>query len=143
MDQNENLLDEVHKSATMGYEAADLILNKLEHCGLRSQVERQSGDYHTLAQKAEKMMNDKGRDPKKETPMSKAMLWGNVQLSTLTDKSPTHIAEMMISGTTMGVIDLTKKLNQLKDADAGARRLAEEYLEGEKEHIDALKQYLC
>ncbi len=74
--------------------------------------------------------------------MKKAMLWGSVQMNTLMDSSPTHIAEMMINGTTMGIVDMTKKLNQLDEADAGAKKLAEEFIRGQQKSIEVLKQHL-
>ena len=53
-----------------------------------------------------------------------------------------HIAEMMINGTTMGIVDMTKKLNQLDEADAGAKKLAEEFIRGQQKSIEVLKQHL-
>jgi hypothetical protein len=63
-------------------------------------------------------------------------------MNTLTDSSTTHIAEMMIEGSTMGITDITKILNHLDHADAGAKELAEEYLDCERKHIASMKKYL-
>ena len=48
----------------------------------------------------------------------------------------------MINGTTMGIVDMTKKLNQLDEADAGAKKLAEEFIRGQQKSIEVLKQHL-
>lgn len=58
------------------------------------------------------------------------------------NKKPDHIAEIMINGTTMGIIDMTKKLNQLDYADAGAKQLAEDYLTNEQQNIEIMKKHL-
>ena len=38
--------------------------------------------------------------------MKKAMMWGSIKMSTLTDGSRAHIAEMMVQGTVMGITAL-------------------------------------
>ena len=43
-------------------------------------------------------------------------------MNTLLDSSEQHIAEMMINGTTMGIIDMTKKLNELEQPKAKEKR---------------------
>ncbi len=58
------------------------------------------------------------------------------------NKNTSHIAEMMINGTTMGIIDMTKRLNELDDADAGAKKLAEDYIVNEQQNIENLKKHL-
>lgn len=140
--QNTQLLKEIYEASAMGMEATKLVLPKVTDESLRGDIERQAQKYKGLAVKTEKMLAKQGETPDAEPAMKKAMLWGSVQMNTLVDSSPTHIAEMMISGTTMGIIDMTKKLNQLDEADAGAKKLAEEYIQGEQKNIELLKQHL-
>ena len=63
-------------------------------------------------------------------------------MNTLADASSEHIAEILINGSNMGIVEMTKQMNRLPDADAGAKRLAEEFLRGEQRHIEELKSYL-
>ena len=35
-----------------------------------------------------------------------AMMWGSIKMNTMTDNSRSHIAEMMVQGTVMGVTSL-------------------------------------
>ena len=70
------------------------------------------------------------------------MLWGSIQMNTLLDSSEQHIAEMMINGTTMGIIDMTKKLNELEQPTAKEKEIAEEFIENSQAYIDMWKTYL-
>ena len=69
-------------------------------------------------------------------------MWGAIQMETLADASSEHIAEMMINGSTMGVVEMTKQLHRLPEASSGARHLAEDFLSGEQRHIDRMKEHL-
>lgn len=61
-------------------------------------------------------------------------------MNTMLDTTTSHLAEMMINGATMGIIDLEKKLN---DGGGGeAERLARDVLRYEKETVERLGQYL-
>lgn len=141
-DQNNNLLEEIYKATKMGLEATQLIIPKVEDTSLREDIRSQRDCYEDFADKSEAMLEKRGKQPQEKGMMQKATLWGAIQLNTIKDTSPEHIAEIMINGTTMGIIDLTKKLNDLDDSDAGAKELALDYLKSEEEHIDALKKHL-
>ena len=140
--QNVQLLKELYEASHMGIEATNLVTPKVKDESLREEIERQRQTYKGLAVKTERMLAEAGETPDAESAMKKAMLWGSVQMNTLMDSSPTHIAEMMINGTTMGIVDMTKKLNQLDEADAGAKKLAEEFIRGQQKSIEILKQQL-
>jgi len=140
--QNDNLLEEIYKATKMGLEATQLIIPKIKDTSLKDDIKIQRDSYEDFAEKSEKMLEKEGNRPEEKGMMQKAALWGVVQLNTLADTTSEHIAEIMINGTTMGIVDLTKKLNDLDDSDAGAKKLALDYLKSEEEHIDALKKHL-
>jgi hypothetical protein len=140
--ENENLLEEVYKATKMGLEATQLVIPKVRDESLREQIELQGENYKGMANKAKEMLRHDGRLPEEEDPLKKAVLWGSIQMNTAINRHPKHIAEMMISGTTMGIVDMTKKLNELDDADAGAKKLAEEYIVNEQKNIEDLKNHL-
>ena len=70
------------------------------------------------------------------------MICGSIQINTLRDSSEQHIAEMMINGTTMGIIDINKKLNELEQPKAKEKDIAEEFIENSQAYIDMWKNYL-
>ena len=83
-----------------------------------------------------------GEDAKEENFITKMSAKMGTAFNTMMDDSPSHIADMMIQGSTMGITDMTKKLSELDEADAGAKELAEEYIGCEQKHIESMKKYL-
>ena len=65
-----------------------------------------------------------------------------INMKTLTDKSPSHLSEMLIQGSTMGIIDATKRINQYDDADKDVLDLANRLLEFEKDNQEEWKKFL-
>lgn len=58
-----------------------------------------------------------------------------INLNTLTDKSTSHIAEMIIQGATMGVIDITKRIKEYSEVDEEILELANDLLKFEQRNI--------
>ena len=70
----------------------------------------------------------------------KAYLMINMQ--TLTDKTPSHIAEMLIIGSNMGIIDAVKNLKRYKNAEPGIIKLMERLLRSEENKCPAAEEFL-
>jgi len=65
-----------------------------------------------------------------------------IDMQTLVDKSTSHIAEMLIIGSNMGVIDAIKNIRKYKLADPGIINLMEKLKAFEESNIILLKVYL-
>lgn len=139
---DEELLGELSRTAAMGIEAMEIVIPKSSDDALRGKLERQEESYRRLAERARALMEQKGLRPQAESPLQKAMLWGSVQMTTLADTSPLHLAELTINGTTMGIVSLTKSLHDLPHADGKARSLAEEFLSAQQQTVEELKAFL-
>lgn len=140
--ENNQLINEIYRATKMGQQAINAVLPRVSNPKLREKIESQGNAYGRIAAKSYRMLSERQVEPEKESMMQKVGLWGSVQMNTMIDRSSTHIAEMMINGSNMGITDITKKLNDLPKADAGARELAEEYLHCEEKHIESMKKYL-
>lgn len=141
--ENKNLLEEIYKATKMGLEATQLIIPRVHNESLREEIELQGENYKGMNAKAKAMLREDGILPDDDDESIKeVMLRSSIKMNTLLNKKPGHIAEMMINGTTMGIIDMTKRLNELDDADAGAKKLAEDYIANEQQNIENLKKHL-
>lgn len=141
--ENADILNEVYKASSMGIKAVEILLPKVHDGKMQSQIRKQQQSYETTAHKAAQMLQKKGQAPDSGTkPVQKAMLWGSIQMNTLANSTSEHIADMMIQGTTMGIVDMQKRLNELPQADSDSRQLAENFLKDEQQNIDELKKLL-
>ena len=65
-----------------------------------------------------------------------------IDLQTLTDRSASHVAEMMMIGSNMGVINAVKNLKKYPEGDKQVRALMERLLRFEEDNIQQLKKFL-
>ena len=140
--ENTNLLNEVSKASKMGMDAIDILLPKIKKEDLKTELKDQRAEYRKLQDKANAAMKAYRVTPEKEKKLEQTMLWGSIQMNTLLDSSEQHIAEMMINGTTMGIIDMTKKLNELEQPREKEKELAEAFIAHSQAYIDMWKGYL-
>ena len=141
-DQNTLLLEEIYKGAKMGQQAIDFILQKNDNKSFANQLSDQYRGYMKIATQAHQSLLAEGSTPKDANLMKKGMLWGSVQANTLIDASTQKLAEIMINGSTMGVIEMTKKLGDNADASPTTKSLCKNFIQQEEQNIDALKSYL-
>lgn len=139
---NTDLLQELHHAVQMGLEAIRMVMPKVKDEGLRQAIREQSSSYEAISAKSARLLAQEHQAPKKEGAMEKAGLWTSIQMNTMADDSTQHIAEMMVNGTNMGIVDMTKKLHAVEHCDNATRALAEEYLQSEQQHIETMKHYL-
>jgi hypothetical protein len=52
-----------------------------------------------------------------------------MNLNTLVNKTPSHISEMLIQGSTMGIIDISKKIKEYTNVDKEIHDLANKLLQ--------------
>ena len=69
------------------------------------------------------------------------MRWSNVQMETMNDKSNSNIAEMLIQGTNMGIIEGRKILNN-KKLEKNVTKIIEEFVVMQEKCVEILKEYL-
>ena len=142
MEENINALDEIHKGACMGVDALNNIINKVEDKNFIKVLKEHLNDYKTIAKKIEKVYSKYDDDKPHETNViNKAMTWSSVEMETLTDKSNSNIAEFILRGINMGVIEGRKILNK-KHIDKEVHNIVSEYVTMQEKHIEVLKTNL-
>ncbi len=141
--QNLEMLEEVFKGAKMGMNATKLVMDKTKDTDLKSKLTSQYGSFSQTAQKAENMLITNHKIPEESSVMEKAMLWSSIQLNSMLDTDASHIAEMVINGSTMSIVSMTKKLNELPDISPEVRALAKDFIQDQEHYIGEMKPFLC
>lgn len=142
-DKNEiNVLDELNKGACMGMDATKFILDKVEDDDLRKELENQYKEYKKMVDKIGELYPEYSRkEPHETTLMNKAMTWYGIQMRTMNDQSNSKIAELLLQGTNMGIIEGRRLLNH-KGTDEEVNKLVEEYVDMQESAVEKLKTYL-
>lgn len=142
MEENINALDEIHKGACMGMDALHFIASKVEDDKLRQLLRKQYDDYKKIASQIEELY-PKYNDgvPHKTTTMDKAMTWYGIEIKTFSDQSASKLAELLLQGVNMGIIEGRKVLNN-KNIDKDVHHIIDQYVSQQEKRVEDLKKYL-
>ena len=140
--ENINALDEIHKGACMGQDALSFVLDKVEDNNFKKVLQKQFDDYETIAKEIEELYSkyDNG-EPHDTSLMNKAMTSMGIDMKTMSDHSNSKIAELLIQGVNMGIIEGRKILNK-KDMNDEVNTIVSKYVTMQEENLDILKKYL-
>ncbi len=142
MNGNAELLNFVYQNSQMGVETIGQLLDISEDESFKKELNSQFDEYKSIHVRAKEMLNENGYDEKGISTLDKIKTYIMINLQTLTDKSTHHIAEMMMIGSNMGVIDAIKNINRYKHAEENIVNLMKRLLTFEENNIQTLKAYL-
>ena len=110
---------------------------------MREELHAQHEEYERFSAKAAMLASNLGIELKEPNPMKKMMMWGSIKMSTLTDNSRAHIADMMVQGTVMGINALRTTANDLPvDGNDEIISLLREMIQKEEQFEKKWKEYL-
>lgn len=142
MQENKNALDELNKGATMGMDFLKFIIEKVEDKDFKRVLSKQYDAYLKISKKVNKIYEDYAdKTPHETSTMEKVMVWSDIQMKTINDKSTSKIAEMLLQGTNMGIVEGRKMLNN-KVLDKKVNDLIEEFVGMQEEYVEVLKSFL-
>lgn len=143
MKQDRALLSYIHKNAAMGVQAIPQVLSLPQSGAMRRALNSQLEEYRRIAQSSREYAQRRGRRVSEPGAASRSMSAMMLRMQTLTDKSTSRLAELMIQGSTMGTVQMTRRLNQYQGrADAEVLRLGRQLLKTEEQNIQQMKSYL-
>jgi len=145
MEENKNeinVLDELNKGACMGKDAIHFILDKVEDNALKEELNNQYKKYNEILDKINNIYPKYNDDKPHETgAMNKAMTWWGIEMKTMTDHTTSKIAELLLQGTNMGIIEGRRLLNH-KTTNNEIHSLVQEYVDMQEQAVEKLKTFL-
>ena len=142
MDNNINILDELYKGCGMGINALDMIIPKTKEQKFQDLLEKQKLEYEDLAARINKIYKEYTNSEIHETSaLEKTMTWYGIQMDTMMDNSVSKLADLLIKGTNMGIIEGKKILNH-KTMDKKVHKICSEYIKMQEAYLNKLKEYL-
>ena len=137
-----NALDEIHKGACMGSDAISFILEKVEDSNLEKLLHKQYKSYKELQERVEDIYPKYNEGNPHSTSMpEKVMTDYMINMKLIMDKSTSHIAELLVQGTNMGIIEGRRILNR-KNLNEEVHDLISKYVTMQEKYLDDLKKYL-
>ena len=140
---NKDVLDELNKGCAMGMDAIRDILEKVEDKKFKKVLEDEFDKYKKIHQRIEEKYEDYSREEPTETSViNKAMTAMMTEMKLMTDHSDSKIAELLLQGTNMGIIEGRKLLNNKKELDGEVESILKEYIEMQERSVEIYKEYL-
>lgn len=143
MNGNAELLNFIYQNSQMGVNTLKQLLDISEDEAFKKQLDLQYNGYLEIHQAAKEMLHKNGLDEKGLSKLERIRTYLMLNMETLTDKSSSHIAEMLIIGSNMGVINAVKNLKKYNEAEEDIKRLMERLLKFEENNIQQLKEFLA
>ena len=128
----------------MGSDSIINLLPKINDEEMKCFMTSQLDKYEGYAQSVKQILSDKGVEAKEPNPLSKLGAKIGMEMKSMQDSTTSHMAEMMVQGSTMDVTDLLQKVSayenypECKESVA----LAKEIVAFEEKNIEKMKQFL-
>ena len=136
------VLNEVSKIAKMGMDSISYLSPKVSDREMRKELVAIYSQYGNTQSQINQHFEKYGEIPDSTPLKDKMMSFAGVQFNTLRNRSNSHIAEIMIQGTLMGVIECQKILNCKLDIQKSTTELLKDFNKFQRENIDKLNAYL-
>ena len=128
----------------MGSDSIIKLLGKVSDGKFKTDLTDQLDGYEGFAAKAKDRLKSLGCEAKEENVMTK--MWSSIgmAMSTLTDSSDSHIAQMVAEGSTMGITDGIKLLRDYENTNVseGALKLVRDVIGFEERNLERAKSYI-
>lgn len=136
------ILNEINKGIKMGMDSISTIAEKVGDGNFKDDLLFQYDKYNDILNKVNSELKNYNDFPAELPPMQKIMGYVDIQVSTINDKSNSHIAEMLIKGTNMGIIEGVKLKNQNPTASESVKNILDEFIKFQENNVEKLKKYL-
>ena len=141
--KTEEALAEIYRNAQLALQSIADILPQVDDEEVKAELHAQHEEYERFSAKASVLAKNKGIELKEPNVFKKMMMWGSIKMSTLTDNSRAHIADMMVQGTVMGIDALRTTASELAvDGDDDILALLDEMITQEEKFEKKWKEYL-
>ena len=141
MNPNFELLTSLYQNCKTAISSIKDIESAVKDENLRAELREEKDHYIAFSKKCQEMNHEK-KDLPDNNFFEKAKLWTSIKMTTLTDKSTRHTAEMMLLGSVMGTLQCYKDIADYKDAAPEYQTLCQELLDLEEQHFNKLKNFL-
>lgn len=142
MNADLELMNYIYQNAQMGQDTLTQLLKIAEDGQFVTLLESQQNEYKVIFDECDQCINRMDSTPKDIGKIAEFSTYLMISLKTLTDKAPSHIAGMIMQGSVMGIVDITKNLKKYSQADESILALGRRLLQLEEHNLNECKKFL-
>ena len=146
MDEKERIteyINAIYQNIKTAVQSIEDILPKVKDNNFQKELANEEDKYLALEKECELFARSEKIDGIKDNNwFEKAKLWSSINISTMTDKTTRHIAELMLLGTFMGFITCVKDQADHNGVSSELDEILTNLKELERKNIEALLPFL-
>lgn len=142
MNGNAELLNFIYQNSQMGVDTIKQLIGITTDENFKKHLESQYKEYDEIHTAAKKALNEAGYDEKGISMMDKIKTYLMINMKTMLNNSPSHIAEMLLVGSNMGIINAIKNIKKYSNAEPHILELMQRLLKIEENNVQQLKEFL-
>lgn len=142
MSGNAELLNFIYQNSQMGVTTIEQLTGIAEDETFKVHLRSELNEYREINEAARVLLNTNGYDEKGISALDKIKTYLMINMQTMMDKTTSHIAEMLILGSNMGIIDATRNIDKYKDVEKDILALMKKLLKFEENNIKTLKTFI-
>ena len=137
------VLTSIYKNAHIALQSISNIIGETDHPDMKKELNEEYEGYEKFIGELSAYMKSIDLEPKDICAIKKAFMFTSIKMNTLTDDSKSHIAELMIKGTVMGITELIEiKNGHENDLGEKTKCFLNELLRLEEDYEERLKKLL-
>lgn len=141
--QNLNILDEVNKGATMGMDAITFVSKKVKDKKFKKVLDIEYNKYEQISYRIKDLYNQySNKNPHETNTMNKVMTWYGIQMKTINDDTVSKLAEILVQGTNLGIIEGRRLLNQNPKVSRNIKKILNDFVAMQEDSLETLKKFL-
>lgn len=145
MNKECTLIEKIYKDAAMGRYSTQKLMENLKGKDnkITDDVEEIFEGYSSFEEKAKEVLISCNMTPEEEGSIAKMMSSMGIMKEVLTDNSDPAIADLLIQGISMGVIEMEKRIKGASDdINKDYIKLAKEFLKFQEKAQKKMEKYL-
>lgn len=140
---NARLLNFIYQNSQMGVSTITELMDITTDEAFKEQLHAQLKEYRDIHDRAAQMLQANGFNEEGLSTFEKIRTYLMINFQALSDDSVSHLAEMLIIGSTMGVIDAIRNIRTYQEkVEPDILQLMEYLREFEENNIKRFKAYL-
>ena len=141
--QNLNILDEVNKGATMGMDAITFVSKKVKDKKFKKVLDVEYNKYEQISYRIKDLYSQySNKNPHETNTMNKVMTWYGIQMKTINDDTVSKLAEILVQGTNLGIIEGRRLLNQNPKVSRNIKKILNDFVAMQEDSLETLKKFL-
>ena len=145
MDKNLELLTHIYQDIDMALDSLTMLSKKLDKKDnkIKEVIEKTIKGYEKHLKIVKDYMKENNYNIESKPLISKLGAFMGIKMEVMKDNSDSRMADMLIQGITMGVLNITKNIDKYKgEVDKDVLRIAKDFKKHQEETIEKLKVYL-